>query len=161
MTPHQHIYGALDGLQSPLLLLRGLPLIHRPANVETTFPDWVRSFELSFALSPFVVTRSLKLPEVSLFRRLHFYFSAVLFRCFASAPGLCAIVYTTDHIFNSCFLEGCIHHLDYAPTSSVNSKTMFEFLLFSPLSSYRPIVFGIFLRESFDKFRICDAEHEF
>ncbi|GKE12728.1 hypothetical protein Tco_1416279 [Tanacetum coccineum] len=85
-------HGALDGLQSLLLLLRGLPLLQRPVNVETTFPDWVRSFELSFALLPFVMIESLKLPEVSLFRRFHLSFLAVLFRCFASAPGLCATV---------------------------------------------------------------------
>ncbi|GKC66154.1 hypothetical protein Tco_1098752 [Tanacetum coccineum] len=70
----------------------GLPLLHRPVKVETTFPDWVRSFELSFALLPFVVTESLELLEVSLFRRFCLSFSAGLFRCFASAPGLCATV---------------------------------------------------------------------
>ncbi|GJV52032.1 hypothetical protein Tco_1447773 [Tanacetum coccineum] len=70
MTLRQYICGALDGLQSPLLLLGSLPVLHRPVNVETTFPDWVRSFELSFVLLPFVLTESLELPEVSLFRRI-------------------------------------------------------------------------------------------
>ncbi|GJR86848.1 hypothetical protein Tco_0210859, partial [Tanacetum coccineum] len=70
MTLRQHICGALDGLQSLLLLLRVLPLLHHPVNVETTFPNWVRSFELSSALLPLVMTESLKLPEVSLFRRI-------------------------------------------------------------------------------------------
>ncbi|GJT81416.1 hypothetical protein Tco_1055758 [Tanacetum coccineum] len=70
MTFRRYICGALDGLRSPLLLLGGLPSLHRLANVGTTFPDWVRSFELSFVILPFVVTESLELPEVSIFRRI-------------------------------------------------------------------------------------------
>ncbi|GJT42091.1 retrovirus-related pol polyprotein from transposon TNT 1-94 [Tanacetum coccineum] len=89
MTLRRYICGALDGLRSPLLLLGGLPSLHRPANVGTTFLDWVKSFELSFVLLPFVATESLELPEVSLFWRFHLSFSAGLFRCFASVPELC------------------------------------------------------------------------
>ncbi|GKE72548.1 hypothetical protein Tco_1534589 [Tanacetum coccineum] len=71
-------------------LNRGLLSLHCLANVGTTFPDWVRSFELSFVLLPFIATESLEFPEVSLFRRFHLSFSAGLFHCFASVPELCA-----------------------------------------------------------------------
>ncbi|GJZ66853.1 hypothetical protein Tco_0630093 [Tanacetum coccineum] len=58
MTLRQYICGVLDGLQSPLLLLGGLLLLHRPVKMETIFLDWVRSFDLSFALLPLVVGSS-------------------------------------------------------------------------------------------------------
>ncbi|GKD97877.1 hypothetical protein Tco_1381774, partial [Tanacetum coccineum] len=63
MTLHQYTCGVLDGLQSLLLLSGDLPLLHRPVKTEMIFQDWVRSFELSFALLPFVVTESLELLE--------------------------------------------------------------------------------------------------
>ncbi|GJW29255.1 isoflavone 2'-hydroxylase-like protein [Tanacetum coccineum] len=74
MTSQEALEKGIQHRTRPPLFLasgnRGLPLLHRPVKVEATFPDWVRSFELSFALLPFVVTESLELLEVSLFRRI-------------------------------------------------------------------------------------------
>ncbi|GJV88505.1 hypothetical protein Tco_1532443 [Tanacetum coccineum] len=116
MTLSQHTRGALEGLQSPLLLSMGLPLLHRPANVGTTFPDWARSFELPSVLLPPVVTESLELPEVSLFRRFHLSFLAVLFRCFASAPRIMCDSFPALSISSICFLRW-LHSSVLCPTS--------------------------------------------
>ncbi|GJR84870.1 hypothetical protein Tco_0155655 [Tanacetum coccineum] len=77
-------------------LLGVLPLFHRPVKVETTFPDWVRSFELSFALLPFVVTESLELSEVSLFRRFRLVFFAALLQL----PDYVRQLPSFEHILN-------------------------------------------------------------
>ncbi|GKF01251.1 hypothetical protein Tco_0028174 [Tanacetum coccineum] len=70
MTLHQYTCGALGALQPLLLLLGGLLLPHRSPGTGMIFRGRVRNFELSSVLLHFAMTESLKLPEVSLFRRL-------------------------------------------------------------------------------------------
>ncbi|GJT62051.1 hypothetical protein Tco_1005584 [Tanacetum coccineum] len=114
-----------------------------------------------------LLDRSPGLPEVSLFRRFHLSFSAVLFRYFASAPELCVTVSRLCDVTSICFIDGYIHlylcpllKISFGGFREMRPPLALERKVVAPASLSYNMFFWKFSREIFDELWICDSVHE-